>query len=200
MLTFTDATAHDGDLSPLLPRADAATVEAVHDRVADILAAVRARGDHAVGELTERFDGWRGAPIEVDATTRKAALADLAPGLRAALERAAEQVRWFHERVRPVDWRDERNGARLGVGYRAVARAGVYVPGGLAVYPSTVLMTAIPAQVAGVGEIVLCSPARDGQVNSTILAAAEMLGVDRVYGIGGAQARGGAQRHEQDVH
>lgn len=104
------------------------------------------------------------------------------------MERAADQVRWFHQRVRPVDWRDEHNGARLGVGYRPVQRVGVYVPGGLAVYPSTVLMTVIPAQVAGVSELVLCSPARDGRVDATILAAAEMLGVDRVFGIGGAQA------------
>jgi histidinol dehydrogenase len=188
MLTFNDATGLSGDLSRLLPRADAATVSRVHDQVSTIVSAVREGGDAAVGELTERFDGWRGAPVEVDAATRRAALEALDPALAAALERAAEQVRWFHQRVRPTDWRDEHNGARLGVGYRPVQRAGVYVPGGLAVYPSTVLMTVIPAQVAGVSEIVLCSPARDGQVDATILAAAQMLGVGRVFGIGGAQA------------
>ncbi|HSK98454.1 MAG TPA: histidinol dehydrogenase, partial [Euzebyales bacterium] len=188
MLTFNDATTTHGDLGALLPRPDAATAARVHDSVAEVLTAVRERGDAAVDELTERFDGWRGAPVEVDAVTRKDALAALAPALREALERAAAQVRWFHERVRPRDWREEHDGAHLGVGYRAVQRAGVYVPGGLAVYPSTVLMTVIPAQVAGVDEIVLCSPASDGNLDPTILAVAEMLGVDRVFGIGGAQA------------
>jgi histidinol dehydrogenase len=188
MLTFIDATGLRGDLGRLLPRADAATVTKVHDEVATILSAVRDRGDAAVGELTERFDGRHGAPVEVDAALRTAALDGLDRELAAALERAGDQVRWFHQRVRPVDWRDEHNGARLGVGYRPVQRVGVYVPGGLAVYPSTVLMTVIPAQVAGVSELVLCSPARDGRVDATILAAAEMLGVDRVFGIGGAQA------------
>ena len=188
MLTLVDVTDETGDLTPFLPRPDAVAVAEVHDRVAAILAAVRERGDAAVGEYAARLDGWDGAAWEVGPADRKAALDGLEPALATALERAAEQVRWFHERVRPVDWRAEHNGARLGVGYRPVARAGVYVPGGLAVYPSTVLMTVIPARVAGVDEIVLCSPARGGAVNPAILAAAEMLGVDRVFGIGGAQA------------
>jgi histidinol dehydrogenase len=188
MLTVRDVTEEHGDLGPFLPRADAVAVTDVRDRVAGILAAVRERGDAAVAELTARFDGWKPQAFEVGADERKAALDGLDPALASALERAAAQVRWFHERVRPVDWREEHDGARLGVRYRPVRRAGVYVPGGLAVYPSTVLMTVIPARVAGVDEILLCSPARDGAVDRTILAAAEMLGVDRVFGIGGAQA------------
>jgi histidinol dehydrogenase len=188
MLTVRDVTDEHGDLTRFLPRADAVLVTEVRDRVAAILTAVRERGDAAVAEFAARFDGWDGQAFEVGAEDRKAALDALDPALATALERAAEQVRWFHERVRPVDWREEHDGARLGVRYRPVQRVGVYVPGGLAVYPSTVLMTVIPARVAGVDEIVLCSPTRDGAVDATILAAAEMLGVDRVLGIGGAQA------------
>jgi histidinol dehydrogenase len=188
MLTVRDVTEEHGDLGRFLPRADAVAVTDVRDRVAEILAAVRERGDAAVAEFTARFDGWEPQEFEVGPDERKAALDGLDPELATALERAAAQVRWFHERVRPVDWREEHAGARLGVRYRPVQRAGVYVPGGLAVYPSTVLMTVIPARVAGVDEILLCSPARDGAVDRTILAAAEMLGVDRVFGIGGAQA------------
>jgi histidinol dehydrogenase len=188
MLTVRDVTDEHGDLTRFLPRADAVLVTEVRDRVAAILTAVRERGDAAVAEFAARFDGWDGQAFEIGAEDRKAALDALDPALATALERAAEQVRWFHERVRPVDWREEHDGARLGVRYRPVQRVGVYVPGGLAVYPSTVLMTVIPARVAGVDEIVLCSPTRDGAVDATILAAAEMLGVDRVLGIGGAQA------------
>lgn len=188
MLTVVDVTSETGDLARFLPRAHAAAVTQIRDRVAAILAAVRERGDAAVTDFTARFDGWHADAWEVGAQERKAALETLDPALSAALERAADQVRWFHERVRPVDWREEHNGARLGVGYRPVQRVGVYVPGGLAAYPSTVLMTVIPARVAGVEQIVLCSPAKDGAINPTVLAVAEMLGVDRVLRIGGAQA------------
>ena len=188
MLTVVDVTSETGDLARFLPRAHAAAVTEVRDRVAAILAAVRERGDAAVSDFTARFDGWHADAWEVGAQERKAALEALDPALSAALERAADQVRWFHERVRPVDWRDEHNGARLGVGYRPVQRVGVYVPGGLAAYPSTVLMTVIPARVAGVDQIVLCSPAKHGAINPAVLAVAEMLGVDRVLRIGGAQA------------
>ena len=199
MLTLIDVTEEAGDLTRFLPRADAATVADVHDHVAAILAAVHERGDAAVAEFAERFDGWDGGAWEVDAPQRTAALAALDPSLRAALERAAERVRWFHERVRPVDWREAHDGASLGVSYRPVQRVGVYVPGGLAAYPSTVLMTVIPARVAGVDEIILCSPARDGAVDRTIVAAAEMLGVDRILGIGGAQAIAGMAYGTQTI-
>ncbi|HSK97777.1 MAG TPA: histidinol dehydrogenase [Euzebyales bacterium] len=188
MLTIRDVTGEHGDLARFLPRADTVLATEVRGRVTAILAAVRERGDAAVAEFATRFDGWQGEAFEVGADERKAALDGLDPALATALERAAAQVRWFHERVRPVDWHEEHDGARLGVRHRPVRRVGVYVPGGLAVYPSTVLMTVIPARVAGVDQIVLCSPMRDGAVDSTILAAAEMLGVDRVLGIGGAQA------------
>jgi histidinol dehydrogenase len=117
------------------------------------------------------------------------ALDDLDRDLRAALERAIEQVRWFHERARPLDWMEQRGGARMGVRHSPLRRVGVYIPGGLGAYPSTVLMTVVPARVAGVDEVILCTPpGPDGQVNRTILAAAALVGVDRILRIGGAQA------------
>jgi histidinol dehydrogenase len=176
------------------PRID---LEQARAGVADTLAAVQRGGDEALRTLTERFDGVDiGDAIVVPDDVLDAAVAGLAPELRAAIERAADQVRWFHERARPRDWEDARGGARMGVWHRPVARAGVYVPGGKAVYPSTVVMTVIPARVAGVDEIVLCTPPTgrdaeglaDGWPDRTILAAARLLGVDRVVRVGGAQA------------
>ena len=157
--------------------------------VAEIVDQVRTQGDEAVARLTLRLDGWPGGPLRVPREAGRAALAALDPDLRSALERAAEQIRWFHERARPADWRERRGGAVLGVQHRPLRRVGVYVPAGLSPLPSTVLMTVVPARVAGVEEIVLCTPPdSDGQVNATILAAAEMLGVDATFRIGGAQA------------
>jgi histidinol dehydrogenase len=182
------------------PRVDLAAARAGVDAS---LAAVRERGDEALRELTARFDGVVLDDLVVPDEVLDASLERLDPALRAALERAADQVRWFHERARPTDWEDVRDGARMGVWHRPVERAGVYVPGGKAVYPSTVVMTVVPAQVAGVDEIVLCTPPTgtgfaadgdalggtpDGWPNRTILAAARLLGVDRVVRVGGAQA------------
>lgn len=176
------------------PRVD---LDEARSGVAETLAAVALEGDAALVRLTERFDGVdvSGGLVVPDAVL-DAALDGLSAELRGAIERAADQVRWFHERARPQDWEDERDGARMGVWHRPVSRAGVYVPGGKAVYPSTVVMTVVPAQVAGVDEIVLCTPptgtgpdgARDGWPDRTILAAARLLGVDRVVRVGGAQA------------
>ena len=176
------------------PRVD---LEEARAGVAQTLAAVARDGDDALVQLTDRFDGVdaSGGLVVPDAVL-DAAVDGLPTELRAAIERAADQVRWFHERARPRDWEDERDGARMGVWHRPVSRAGVYVPGGKAVYPSTVVMTVIPARVAGVDEIVLCTPptgagpdgARDGWPDRTILAAARLLGVDRVVRVGGAQA------------
>lgn len=176
------------------PRVD---LEQARAGVVDTLAAVARDGDDALASLTLRFDGVDvdgGLIVPDDVLDR--ALAGLDPALRRAIERAADQVRWFHERARPQDWEDARDGARMGVWHRPVSRAGVYVPGGKAVYPSTVIMTVVPAQVAGVDEIVVCTPptgvgpdgAPDGWPDRTILAAARLLGVDRVVRVGGAQA------------
>lgn len=178
------------DGAGLLPRAPRDRVAEARAVAAEVCAAVRDRGDAAVAEYAARFDGLpAGTDHEVPADEAKAALAALPPALHEALTQAAAQVRWFHEHARPADWEAERDGARMGVRHRPVRRAGVYVPGGRAAYPSTVLMTVIPAQVAGVEEIVVCTPpGRDGTVNPTILAAAALVGADRVFRIGGAQA------------
>jgi histidinol dehydrogenase len=158
--------------------------------VAEICARVAAEGDAAVRELSARFDGWSPGPgegFEVGA----GALADAAAGLPsqdlAALEFAAERIRAFHARQVTADGAEAE--ASLELITRPVRRAGLYIPGGRAPYPSTVLMTAIPARVAGVREVVLATPPReDGSVPPVILAAAHVAGVDAVYRIGGAQA------------
>jgi histidinol dehydrogenase len=163
----------------------------VDDVVAGIIADVRARGDAAVLELTSRFDrldltaqGMRFSAAEIAAECAKVSGDD-----RAALELAAARIRAYHERQRPEDamWEDE-CGARLGWRWTPVSAAGLYVPGGLASYPSSVLMNAIPAQVAGVGRLVICCPTPDGVVNPLVLLAAQISGVTEIYRIGGAQA------------
>lgn len=189
MLTLVDLRGDRSDAGARLPRAAAETVDAARRSVREIVATVRTDGDAAVARWTREFDGWDGGPLEVPAEEARAALAALDPTLRGALGRAVEQIRWFHERARPRDWLEERDGARLGVRHRPLRRVGVYAPGGRAAYPSSVLMTVVPAKVAGVGEVVLCTPpGRDGEVNPTILAAAELAGADRILRIGGAQA------------
>jgi histidinol dehydrogenase len=177
------------------PRID---LVAARDGVRATIDAVARDGDAALVALTQRFDGvdLGDGPLVVPDEVLDAALAGLEPALRAAIERAAAQVRHFHERARPADWEERVDGVRMGVWWRPIARAGVYVPGGKAVYPSTVVMTVVPARVAGVDEIVLCTPPTgigpdgrpDGWPDRTILAAARLLGVDRVVRVGGAQA------------
>ena len=169
-------------------REDSPDVDAV---VADIIADVRARGDAAVIELTERFDRisltpetLRITPEEVDAATAQVDDAD-----RAALELAATRIRAYHARQMPEDaqWTDDA-GATLGWRWTPVSAAGLYVPGGLASYPSSVLMNAIPAKVAGVGRLAITVPTPDGVLNPLVLLAAQISGVDEIYRIGGAQA------------
>ena len=159
--------------------------------VAAIVARVRGEGDAALRDLTLRLDrhdpdvtGW-----EVPRSERRAALAGLDTDLRAALELAAERVATYHRDQRPAD-RDgtDAAGVRIGARWRAVDAAGLYVPGGRAAYPSTVLMNAIPARVAGVERLAMVTPTPDGEVNPLVLAAAEIAGVDEVWRVGGAQA------------
>jgi len=157
--------------------------------VADICAQVMARGDEALRELGQRLDGWAPGPgesFEVPAPDLKHAVDRLDGRDRAALEFAAQRIREFHElQVQP----ESIGSPGLKLLTRPVRRAGVYAPGGRAAYPSTVLMTVIPARVAGVDEVVLATPPRpDGSVPSAILAAAHIAGVDAVYRVGGAQA------------
>ncbi len=165
-------------------------VDAARPIVAEILAEVRDGRDDAVRELTARLDRVELAESRVRPDVLAGALENLDPQLRAALERAIEQVRWFHERAMPRAWEDTRDGATMGQWHRPIERVGAYVPGGKAAYPSTVVMTVVPALVAGVDEIVLCTPPSgpDGTPDTTILGAAHLLGIEHVHAIGGAQA------------
>ena len=160
------------------------------ERVDAILAAVRDRGDAAIADFTERFDGFRPVPMAVPQTALEQAWITLPTNLRDALELAHRRITDFHQRQRPADLAvTGPHGEQLGRRWRPVQRAGLYVPGGRAAYPSTVLMNAVPARVAGVKELVICSPAgRDGTVNPVVLAAAHLAGVKTVFRLGGAQA------------
>ena len=166
--------------------------ERIERTVAAIVADVRERGDAALIEYTRRFDRVEvadAAGLEIPAAELAAALAGLDSEGRAALETAAERVRAYHERQRAQSWSyEEADGTRLGLRITALDRVGLYVPGGRAAYPSSVLMNAIPARVAGVAEIVMVVPTPDGVRNPTVLAAAAISGVDRVFAVGGAQA------------
>lgn len=169
-------------------REDSPDVDAV---VADIIADVRARGDVAVIELTSKFDRLDLTPETLRITQAEidAAIADVPEAERVALELAAKRIRAYHARQMPqnAEWTDE-SGATLGWRWTPVAAAGLYVPGGLASYPSSVLMNAVPAKVAGVGRLAMVVPAPDGVLNPLVLLAAQLAGVDEVYRIGGAQA------------
>jgi histidinol dehydrogenase len=163
----------------------------VDDAVAAIIAEVRARGDAAVLDLTARLDKLALTP-ETMAFTKaeiEAEIAKVASEDRAALELAADRIRAYHARQMPQDalWQDA-TGATLGWRWTPVSAAGLYVPGGLASYPSSVLMNAIPAKVAGVKRLVVTCPTPGGVVNPLVLLAAQIAGVDTVYRIGGAQA------------
>ncbi|PZX38971.1 histidinol dehydrogenase [Roseinatronobacter thiooxidans] len=163
----------------------------VDDTVAAIIADVRARGDAAVIDLTLKFDRLQLTPdtLAFSEDEIDAECARVPEHERAALELAAARIRAYHARQRPEDkrWHDE-YGAELGWRWGPVGAAGLYVPGGLASYPSSVLMNAIPAQVAGVERLVICAPTPGGVVNPLVLLAARLSGVEKVYRIGGAQA------------
>ena len=164
----------------------------VADRVAQIIANVRSHGDPALLELTERFDRLKADSVEALAVTRDEidhAFNQLTPDLRHALETAANRIRSFHERQRPegFEYTDD-DGVALGMKFSPVDAAGLYVPGGKAAYPSSVLMNAIPAAVAGVERRVIVVPAPDGFVSPMVLAAASIAGVTEIWKIGGAQA------------
>jgi histidinol dehydrogenase len=173
----------------------AETDAAIEGRVAGILADVQARGDAAVLEYTARFDRVTAASVgalEIGAAELKAAFSAITPAQAEALRAAARRVRAYHERQLQAcglswSYRDE-DGNLLGQKVTPLDRVGLYVPGGKAAYPSSVLMNAIPAQVAGVGEIIMVVPTPDGVRNPLVLAAALVAGVHRVFAIGGAQA------------
>ncbi|MCV4188746.1 histidinol dehydrogenase [Pseudomonas aeruginosa] len=166
--------------------------DSVNQRVLDIIAAVRSRGDAAVVEFTQRFDGLQAASMADLILPRERlelALTRITAAQREALEVAAERVCSYHEKQKQGSWRyTEADGTVLGQQVTPLDRAGLYVPGGKASYPSSVLMNAIPAKVAGVSEVVMVVPTPRGEINEIVLAAACIAGVDRVFTIGGAQA------------
>ena len=167
-----------------LSRRSAATPQAIENAARDVIATVRSGGDAAIRALTEKFEGRKLASLELDRAQWRAQAANVAVPVLAALERAAERIEAFHERERYPSFEMESAGARVGSRVTPLRRIGVYAPGGTARYPSTVLMAAIPARVAGVGEIIMTTPGPSAET----LAAAEIAGVDRVFVIGGAQA------------
>ncbi|MES2987298.1 MAG: histidinol dehydrogenase [Pseudomonadota bacterium] len=165
--------------------------EDVARNVTHIIKRVRDEGDAAVRDLTRLFDkhdldatGWK-----IDRADCLAAWEGLAPDLRAALELAAERIATYHAKQRPADTDEvDAQGIRLGARWLPVDSAGVYVPGGRAAYPSSVLMNALPARAAGVGRLIMVTPTPNGEVNPLVLAAAHLAGVDEIWCIGGAQA------------
>jgi len=165
--------------------------ENVADAVRGIIARVRAEGDEALAALTARFDGFdpeaEGWTIGADQCA--AAYARIDASLRDALNLAAQRIAAYHEKQKPADsgWTDEA-GVRLGARWNAVEAAGIYVPGGLAAYPSSLLMNAVPARVAGVERVVMMSPTPGGALNEAVLAAAHIAGVTEIWRVGGAQA------------
>ena len=180
------------DFETLLADREAVTDD-VSDVVADILKDVRARGDEALVDYTRRFDkldlkktGIRFADSEIDA-----AAASIPAETQEALELAARRIEVFHRRQIPEDFSFEDDaGVNLGLAWKALESVGLYVPGGRAAYPSSVLMNAIPAKVAGVDRLAMVVPTPNGVVNALVLAAAKLAGVDEIYRVGGAQAVG----------
>ncbi len=177
---------------------EASEDEAIDRAAAGILADVKARGDAAVLEYTNKFDRLSATSVtalEIPRAELQAALEGLEPARRNALQAAADRVRAYHERQKQECGSDgftftEADGTVLGQKVTPLDKVGIYVPGGKAAYPSSVLMNAIPAKVAGVGEVIMVVPTPDGVKNPLVLAAAQIAGVDRVFTIGGAQAVG----------
>jgi histidinol dehydrogenase len=194
-LRVLDAEAQDFEAAmQRLLSAQKAPDRVVDKRVAEILEDVRKRGDEALLEYTRRFDRLEAASaadLEIGAEQMQAALAALPAQDRSALQEAANRIRRFHEQGRQGDWdTTDPDGTILGVRVTPLDRVGIYVPGGRAAYPSSVLMNAIPARVAGVGEILMAVPTPDGVRNPLVLAAAALAGVTRAFTVGGAQAVG----------
>ena len=178
-------------LSKLLHR-DAQEQRNIDDQVEAIISQVRSSGDQALQELTEKFDGYAVATaeeLEVPKQKLEQATANIDADKFSALTLAAERVKNYHEQQLQDSWEyQEADGTRLGQKITPLKRAGLYVPGGKAAYPSSVLMTAIPAKVAGVEELIMMAPSPAGELNDMVLAAAHIAGIDRVFSIGGAQA------------
>lgn len=188
-IIIADGTKEQEALNAMRARSgeiDASVTKTVQEIIDD----VRRRGDDAVKNYTLKFDGVDIAQFELSSEDIDKAYNEVPEKIRESLKRAAANIRDFHERQKQQSWiTTKENGVMLGQRIRGLARVGIYVPGGRAAYPSSVLMNAIPAKVAGVREIIMVTPpSKDGKVNSNILAAAKVAGVDRVFAVGGAQA------------
>ncbi|HXT80891.1 MAG TPA: histidinol dehydrogenase [Acetobacteraceae bacterium] len=186
----TTAPGFETEFTALLSQARE-TTEAVDKAVAAIIADVRARGDAALIDYTARFDGvtLSADHLRIGGEDIDAAVAGIDPGLTAALDLAATRIEAFHQAQKPVDLRlTDAAGLTLGMRWTPLDSVGLYVPGGKAAYPSSVLMNAIPARTAGVGRIAMCVPAPGGTLNPLVLAAARRAGVSEIYRVGGAQA------------
>ncbi|WP_110655117.1 histidinol dehydrogenase [Salinicola halimionae] len=195
MTTIARLTTQDVDFEARLESLlawEGVSDQEVGSRVAEIIAAVRQRGDDAVVEYTNRFDRLSVSSMSelaIGAERLAAAFAAVPQEQREALQQAAERIRAYHQRQKPESWQyNEPDGTLLGQKVSPLDRVGIYVPGGKAAYPSSVLMNAVPAHVAGVAEIIMVVPTPDGIVNELVLAAAHLAGVDRVFTLGGAQA------------
>lgn len=186
---FADGESEKLFLKEYRDRNEAADTE-ITARVRDIIENVRLNGDAAVAEYTRKFDGALPPSVEIGKAELEKALAEVDSDFVEALRRAKANIEDFHSRQKQQGFVNiKSDGVLLGQRVRGLARVGIYVPGGTAAYPSSVLMNAIPAKIAGVGEIIMATPQRrDGTANPDILAAAAICGVDRVFLIGGAQA------------
>ncbi len=186
-----------------LTRFEASLDESVERTVAAILSDVHMRGDAAVIEYTNRFDRQNAGDLgdlTISASELAAAHASIPAAQRTALQAAADRIRTFHERQKLASWMYvDKDGTRLGQQVTPLDRVGLYVPGGKAAYPSSVLMNALPAKVAGVGELIMVVPTPSGERNPLVLAAAHVAEVDRVYTIGGAQAIGALAYGTQSI-
>ena len=165
--------------------------EGVRDIARSIVTDVHKRGDEALLEFSESFDGVRPDPVRVPEEEIEAARSELAPEVEESFRVAIENVRAFHEREMDRSWEIERDGATVGQRVRPLRRVGLYVPGGRGAYPSTLIMSAVPAQAAGVEEICVCAPpGPDGRVSTPVLAVAGLLDLHEIHAVGGAQAIG----------
>ncbi len=184
-------TDFDVSLQSLLNRSHD-RIEGVEDVVADIISNIRQRGDQALLEYTSQFDHLHVADpseLEISQQRLQQAVAAISAEQRDALDISIQRVRDFHQRQHEKSWSyTDETGTLLGQQITPLDRVGIYVPGGKAAYPSTVVMTAIPAQVAGVAETIMVVPAPEGELNELVLAAAALAGVDRIFTVGGAQA------------
>ena len=192
MVKRIDARGMDaGPVAAGLRRADGFLSATVREIARGIVEGVREGGDRALLDYTERFDGVRPENVRVPAAEIEEARDALSDEIRESFLFAIENVRAFHRREMGRSWEQSRGGATVGQRVRPIRRAGLYVPGGHGAYPSTLVMSAVPAQVAGVGEIRVCTPpGPDGRADESVLAVAGLLGLEEVYALGGAQAVG----------